>query len=243
MNENIEAFIVHISSLSLRLWMTIHPIRKAEIALLLDKKVTVLAKYFNFADVFLEESTNVLLKQNGVNKYITKLKQGKQSLYRLIYSLRPVKFKIVKTYIKINLANGFIKASKLPADAPILFVCKLNGSFSLGVNYQMFKNLTIKKRYLLLLIKDYLNWLDWAKQFIQLNFTSIYYQIRIKEGNKLKTIFLTQCSHFESQIMFFVLFNVAASFHDYINNILAKKLNIIVIIYLNDILIYTKDLC
>ena len=58
LDENIEAFVVHISSLKSR--MTIHPARKAQLALLLVKKVNVSAKYSDFADVFLEESANML---------------------------------------------------------------------------------------------------------------------------------------------------------------------------------------
>ena len=78
-------------------------------------------------------------------------------LYRLIYSLRLVEFKILKTYIKTNLANGFIKASKLPADTPILFVCKPNSSFRLCVNHQGLNNLIIKNRSLLPLICESLD--------------------------------------------------------------------------------------
>ena len=66
--------------------------------------------------------------------------------------------------------------------------------------------------------------------------------MRIKEGDKWKTAFQTRYGYFEYQVILFGLSNASASFHGYINKILAKKLNIFVIIYLNDILIYTKDL-
>ena len=72
------------------------------------------------------------------------LKKGKQLLYKPIYSLGPVELKTLKTYIETNLANCFIQASKSRANALILFVHKLDGSFCLCVNYSALSNLTIK---------------------------------------------------------------------------------------------------
>ena len=65
--------------------------------------------------------------------------------------------------------------------------------------------------------------------------------MKIKEGNEWKTAFKTRYGHFEYQVMSFRLSNAPASFQCYINKILAKKLNVLVIIYLDNILIYTKD--
>ena len=143
--------------------MIILPTNKAQIALLLAKKVTIAAKYLDFADAFLKKSANIFLKQIGANEHMIKLEQGKQPLYGPIYSLRPVEFKTFKTYIKTNLRNGFIKASKSSADTLILLVCKLNGSFCLCVNYQKHNNLIIKNQYLIFLIEQFLNRLSQVK--------------------------------------------------------------------------------
>ena len=99
-------FVVYVSFLELKI--TIHLARKAQIALLLTIKITVLAKYLDFADIFLEKLANILSEQIGVNKYTIKFEKGKQPPYGPIYSLRPVELEIFKTYIKTNLANGFI---------------------------------------------------------------------------------------------------------------------------------------
>ena len=99
------------------------------------KEVTIPAQCLDFANVFLEESANVLSEHIGVNKYAIELEKSKQPLSRSIYSLGPFEFEIFKTYIESNLANRFIRASKSPADSPILFVRKPNGSFYLCVNY------------------------------------------------------------------------------------------------------------
>ena len=95
----------------------------------------MLTEYLDFADVFLEKLANVHPKQTGVNEHAIELEKGKQPLHRPIYSLRPVELKTFKTYIETNLANGFIRTSKLPADALILFVRKPNSSLPLYVNY------------------------------------------------------------------------------------------------------------
>ena len=104
-------------------------------ALLLAKKVIVPAKYSDFANVFLEKSANVFSEQIRVNEHAIELEKDKQPPYKLIYNLRPVELKTLKTYIKINLANRFIWALKSPVLALILIVRKLNGSFCLCINY------------------------------------------------------------------------------------------------------------
>ena len=85
---------MHISSLKLR--TTIYLAKNAQIALLLAKKVTVLSKYLDFADVFLEESANVFLEQTGVNDQIIELKKGKEPPYGSIYSLDSLSLKFSK---------------------------------------------------------------------------------------------------------------------------------------------------
>ena len=115
--------------------MTIYPARKAQLALLLAEEVTVLTKYLDFADVFLEKSANILPERTGANEHAIELEEGKQSPYGPIYSLRLVELETLKTYIETNLANGFIRASKSPASALILFVYKPDGSLRLCVNY------------------------------------------------------------------------------------------------------------
>ncbi len=99
----------------------------------------------------------------------------------------------------------------------------------------------IKNRYLLPLIGESLDQLGRAKWFTLLNLTSAYHRMRIQEGDKWKTVFCTTYSHFEYQVMPFGLSNALASFQGYINKILAKKLDIFIVVYLDDMLIYTED--
>ncbi len=65
--------------------------------------------------------------------------------------------------------------------------------------------------------------------------------MKIREGDKWKTAFRTHYGHFEYQVIPFGLTNAPATFQGYINKILAKKLDVFVIVYLDDILIYTES--
>ena len=157
LDEHVKAFVMHVTSLST---MAIHSAKKAQIALLIVKKFKIPTKYSNFSDIFLKEKALILPEVTKLNQYAIKLQEGQQPLYRSIYSLGPVELKTLKTYIKTNLANGFIWPLKSPASASILFVKKPNGSFCLYVDYRGLNNFTIKNWYPLPLIGKLLDQLD-----------------------------------------------------------------------------------
>ena len=152
-----------------------------------------------------------------------------------------MELEILKTYIKTHLKTGFIQPSKFLTGTSILFDNKPDGSFHLCIDYQGLNNLTIKNRYPLPLIGESLDRLGRAKKFTQLDLISTYHRMRIKESDEWKTAFRTRYGHFKHQVMPFRLSNTPASFQGYINKILAEKLDIFVIVYLDNILIYTKD--
>ena len=110
---------------------------KAQVgALIFNKAPTeVPAEYSNYSDVFSAENVAKLPENTGMNKHAIKLAESKQPLFGPIYSLGPVKLETLKTYIETNLANGFIRPSKSPARAPILFDWKSDGSLRLCVDY------------------------------------------------------------------------------------------------------------
>ena len=150
--------------------------------------------------------------------------------------------KTLKIYIEINLANSFIRLSKSLVGALIFFDKKLGRNLDYCVDYWGLNNITIKNQYLLLLIGKLLNQLGWAKRWTQLDLTNVYHWMRIGESDEWNTAFQTKYGHFKYQVMFFGLFNAPATFYRYINKILAKKLDVFVIIYLENIIIYTKNL-
>ena len=141
LNENIEAFIVYVAFFTSK--MIIYLAQKTQIALLLAEKVTIPEEYSDFANIFSKKLVGVLSECMGINKKVMELQKSKQPPYGLIYSLGQVKLKILKTYIKINWDNNFIRPSKFPAETPIIIVQKPNNSLHLCVDYQWLNNLTI----------------------------------------------------------------------------------------------------
>ena len=140
-----KVFIIHTVTLFVNL-MKIYPDRKVWINILIADKafITILAEYFDFEDIFFKKPITVILKYTEINTHAIDLEKGKQPLYGPIYSLKLVELEILKTYIKINLANGFIRSFKSPANTLILFDKKPNGSLWLYINYQSLNNITIK---------------------------------------------------------------------------------------------------
>ena len=110
--------------------------------------------------------------------------KSKQPSYRPIYNLSPVRLEILKIYIQTNLPNSFLLPLKSFFDTFIFFVCKFRDSLHLYVHYQDLNNLIIKNWYSQPLIDKFLNWLEWTKYFIYLDFTSTYHWIKIKECNE-----------------------------------------------------------
>ena len=159
--------------------------------------IKVSTKYSAFADVLSLDLVSKLFKHTGINDHAIKLVNGQQPFYSPICSLEPIELETLKAYIEINLANGFIRLSKFPAGAPILFDRKSDSFLWLCVHYQGLNNFTIKNWYLLPQIGELLDRLRRAKQFTQLDLTNVYYRIRICKGDKWKTTFRTWYDHFE----------------------------------------------
>ena len=153
-----------------------------------------------------------LPEHTRINDHPINLLDDKQPPYGPIYSLEPVELEMLKTYIKANLANSFIRPYLFLVGAPILFVWKKDGSLRLCIDYRGLNNLTIKNCYPLPLIGESLDRLSRAKRFSQLELTNAYHRIRIRKGDKWKTAFQMQYGHFEYQVMPFGLFNTPASF-------------------------------
>ena len=110
------------------------PSQKSPDNFVISQKVIILAKYLYIANVFSKELAKVLSQQIRVNEHAIKLEESKQPPYGLIYSLAPVEIKTFKTYIKTNLANGFITTFKSPADTLIfLFVSQMLASNCMSI--------------------------------------------------------------------------------------------------------------
>ena len=223
--------------------MPVHVEKQAQVWALIFNEASseVLMEYSDYSNVFSAENAAKLPEHTRMNEHAIELKKSKQPPFGPIYSLGPMELETLKTYIETNLANGFLWPSISPAGASILLDQKLDGSCHLCVDYWGLNNITIKNRYPLPLIGESLNQLAQVRWFSQLDLTNAYHRMRICEGDEWKTAFWICYSHFEYQVLSFGLSNAPATFQEYINKILAKKLDIFVIVYLDNILIYIED--
>ncbi len=147
LGENSETFVVHIAALEApEQAMSVDPSRTSlPAALQQDKAPTKIAsEYADYSDVFLFDLAMELPENTGINENAIELVESKQPPYGPIYNLSPVELETLKTYIEIHLTTGFIRPSKSPAGAPILFDKKPDGSLRLCVDYRDLNNLTIK---------------------------------------------------------------------------------------------------
>ncbi len=116
-----------------------------------------------------------LSEYTGINDHAIELVDDRQPPYGPIYSLGPIELEILKAYIENNFVNGFIRPSKSPTGAPILFDKKPDSSLRLCVDNQGLNNLTIKNQYSLPLVGESLNRLGQARRFTQLNLINAYH--------------------------------------------------------------------
>ena len=139
-NPGYEIFIIYVAflkSLSNTQKGDVYPFCRVQIAALMANEalISISTKYSDFANIFSPEVTSKLLKYTGINDYAIKLDDNWQPPYGPIYSLGPEELETVKTSIKTNLANGFIRPSKSLIWAPILFNKKSNRNLQLYVDY------------------------------------------------------------------------------------------------------------
>nr|GEU96101.1 putative reverse transcriptase domain-containing protein [Tanacetum cinerariifolium] len=126
--------------------------------------------------------------------------------------------------------------------ATVLFVKKKDGSFRMCIDYHELNKLTVKNRYPLSTIDDLFDQLQGSSVYSTIDLQSGYHQLGIKEEDILITTFRTRYGHFEFQVMPFGLTNAPAVFMDLINRVCKPYLNKFVIVFIDDILVYSKDI-
>ncbi|GJY70114.1 putative reverse transcriptase domain-containing protein [Tanacetum coccineum] len=137
--------------------------------------------------------------------------------------------------------KGFIRPSSSPWGAPVLFVKKKDGSFWMCIDYRELNKLTVKNRYPLPRIDDLFDQLQLSSVYSNINQRSGYHQLRVREEDIPKTAFRTRYGHYEFQVMPFSLTNAPAIFMDIMNRVSKPYLDKFVIVYIDDILIYSKS--
>ncbi|GJS11182.1 putative reverse transcriptase domain-containing protein [Tanacetum coccineum] len=156
------------------------------------------------------------------------------------YRLAPSEMEELSGQLKELQDKGFIRPSSSPWGAPVLFVKKKDGSFRMCIDYRELNKLTVKNRYPLPRIDDLFDQLQGSQFFSKIDLRSGYHQLRVHEGDILKTAVRTRYGHFEVTIMPFGLTNAPKIFMDLINRVCRPYIDKFVIVFIDDILIYSK---
>lgn len=195
-------------------------------------------KYADYADVFDERNASLLPEHRPYDCAI-ELEPGTQPPFGPIYGLTETELHALKEYVDEHLAKGFIRHSQSPAGAPILFVKKKDGSLRMCVDYRGLNKITVKNRYPLPLISNLLDQLASARIYSKIDLRGAYNLVRIKPGDEWKTAFRTRYGHFEYTVMPFGLTNAPAIFQHLMNDVFREYLDVFVVIYLDDILVFS----
>ncbi|GJR19895.1 putative reverse transcriptase domain-containing protein [Tanacetum coccineum] len=156
------------------------------------------------------------------------------------YRLAPSEMQELSGQLQELLDKGFIGPSHSPWGAPVLFVKKKDGSFRMCIDHRELNKLNVKNRYPLPRIDDLFDQLRGACAFLKIDFRSGYHQLRVHENAILKTALRMRYGHFEFTVMPFRLTNAPAVFTDLINRVCKPYLDKFVIIFIDDILIYSR---
>nr|GEV87046.1 putative reverse transcriptase domain, ribonuclease H-like domain, aspartic peptidase domain protein [Tanacetum cinerariifolium] len=145
------------------------------------------------------------------------------------------------TKTQIYIKRGIYKTEFLTLGTPFLFVKKKDGSFWMCIDYYELNKLTVKNRYLLLRIDDLFDQLQGLSIYSKIDLRSGYHQLRVREEYIPKTAFKTRYSHYEFQVMPSGLTNAPEVFMDLMNWVCKPYLDKLVIVFIDDILIYSKN--
>ncbi|GJT19679.1 reverse transcriptase domain-containing protein [Tanacetum coccineum] len=164
---------------------------------------------------------------------------GAAPVARAPYRLAPSEMKELAEQLQELTDKGFIRPSSSPWGAPVLFVKKKDGSFRMCIDYRELNKLTVKNRYPLPRIDDLFDQLQGSSIYSKIDLRSGYHQLRVRDI--LKTAFRTRYGHYEFQVMPFGLTNAPAVFMDLMNRVCKPYLDKFVIVFIDDILIYSKS--
>ena len=197
-------------------------------------------KYQAFKQLF-EKSAADKLPEHTTYDHKIPLAAGSMPPFGPIYGLSETELQALREYLDEHLKKGFIEPSQSPAGAPIIFVKKKDGKLRLCVDYRGLNSITVKNRYALPLISELLDRTRSATVFTKLDLRGAYNLVRISPGEEWKTAFRTRYGHYQYKVMPFGLVNAPASFQALINDVLRPFLDIFVIAYLDDILIFSNS--
>ncbi|GJS20662.1 putative reverse transcriptase domain-containing protein [Tanacetum coccineum] len=193
----------------------------------------------DFSEVFLEDLPGLL--PTHLVEFQIDLVPSAALVARAPYRLAPSELQELSTQLQELSDQGFIRPSSLPWGAPVLFFKKKDGSFWMCIDYCELNKLTMKNQYPLPRIDDLLDQFQGSRVYSKMDLRSGYHQLRVREEDILKTAFRIRYGHYEFQVMPFGMTNAPTVFIDLVNRVCKPYLDKFVIVFIDDILIYSKN--
>ncbi|KAD4385909.1 hypothetical protein E3N88_26078 [Mikania micrantha] len=193
----------------------------------------------DFPDVFPDDLPGVPPERDV--EFRIDLIPGAKPIAKTPYRLAPTEMQELMTQLQDLLDKGFIRPSISPWGAPVLFVKKKDGSMRMCIDYRELNKVTVKNRYPLPRIDDLFDQLQGAKWFSKIDLRSGYHQLKVRDKDVEKTAFRTRYGHYEFLVMSFGLTNAPAAFMDLMNRVCRPMLDRSVIVFIDDILVYSKN--
>ncbi|GJX61427.1 putative reverse transcriptase domain-containing protein [Tanacetum coccineum] len=203
-----------------------------------DKKQQEIVVVRDFLEIFPDDLSG--LPPVREIEFRIELIPGATPVAKSPYHLVPSELEELLGQLKELQDKGFIRPSSSPWGAPVLFVKKKDGSFRMCIDFRELNKLTVKNRYPVPRIDDLFDQLQGSQFFSKIDLRSGYHQLRVHEDDIPKTAFRTRYGHFEFTVMPFGLTNAQAVSMDLMNTICRPYLVKFVIVFINDILIYSK---
>ncbi|KAD4888036.1 hypothetical protein E3N88_20109 [Mikania micrantha] len=204
-----------------------------------EKKIQDVPVIRDYPEVFLDDLIG--LPPVRQVEFRIELIPGATPVAKSPYRLAPSEMQELARQLQELSDKGFIRPSSSPWGAPVLYVKKKDGSFRMCIDYRELNKLTIKNRYPLPRIDDLFDQLQGATCFSKIDLRSGYHQLRVHDDDIPKTAFRTRYGHYEFTVMPFGLINAPAVFMDLMNRVCRPYLDKFVIVFIDDILIYSKS--
>ena len=163
-------------------------------------------------------------------------------IHRPIYKLSPLELEEAKKQIQYMLEHGYIRPSISPYGAPVLFAPKKDGGLRFCIDYRWLNKKTIKNRYPLPLPEELFDRLGGATIYSSIDLRSGYWQVPLRKEDIPKTAFKTRWGLYEFLVVPFGVSNAPAQFMNLMNDVLADYLDDFVVVFLDDILVYSKTI-
>ncbi|MEM7375695.1 MAG: reverse transcriptase domain-containing protein, partial [Bacteroidota bacterium] len=195
-----------------------------------------------FKDVFPKDLPPGVPEVRKGHEFKIELEEGTQPIHRPIYKMSPAELEEVRKHVEELLGKGHIRPSKSPFGAPVLFVPKKDNTLRMCVDYRWLNSKTIKNRYPLPLPEELIEKFAKAKYYTKIDLRSGYFQMKVREGDVEKTAFRSRYGHYEYLVMPFGLTNAPAQFMDMLNDIFRPYLDDFMVVFLDDIMIYSTTL-